>query len=245
MLDAIVLLIAGLFGGMLNAIAGGGSFITFPALLFVGVPPIMANATNTFASCAGYISGVYGYRSELKQVRETLTPVAVVSIVGGVIGAILLLHTPDSQFDRIIPYLMLLATLMFTFGPSLNKRLMSSKPAPKMLTLGVLLLVATYGGFFNAGLGIISLSFLSLAGYTNIHLMNGIKLLISTAVSIVAIGIFIVNGTIDWFNGALVMVGTLIGGYVAAKLTRTLPQVVVRRFVIALSVVLTCYFFIV
>jgi len=245
-----LLFIAGFVGGILNSIAGGGTFITFPALLFVGVPPISANATNTFASCSGYLSGTYAFRNDLRAHRKELPKFILFSFVGGIAGALLLLQTPQALFQEIIPWLLLFATLVFTFGTKLNELLRRLSTRHKhassigaTLALLVLLGVCIYGGFFNAGLGIISLSYLALSGYTNINAMNGLKLLISSCVSLVAIVIFIYNGSIAWNEGVVVLLGTLTGGYIAARISRRVPQNYVRGFVITASVIVTAYFF--
>ena len=244
------LILAGFFGGLLNSIAGGGSFITFPALLFVGVPPISANATNTLASCAGYISGTYALKTELYQHKEKLPGLILISLIGGIFGAWLLLQTPESLFREVIPWLLLFATILFIFGGQLNRFLKGFASHHRhasligtSLLLLMLLAVGIYGGFFNAGLGIILLSYLALAGYTNINLMNGLKLLVSSAVSLIAILLFIYDGVIAWYAGMLVLFGSLAGGYVAAHYSRQLPQRVVRNFVIVVSCCITAYFF--
>jgi len=244
------LFFAGFLGGMLNSIAGGGSFITFPALLFVGVPPISANATNTFASCSGYISGAYGFRKELQVHKNELLKFILISLVGGIAGAWLLLQTPESLFREAIPWLLLFATILFIFGEKLNNSLKQStshhRHAPtvgRILLLLMLLAVCLYGGFFNAGLGIIILSYLALAGFTDINAMNGLKLLVSSAVSLVAIGLFIYDGVIAWNEGIIVLLGTLAGGYIAARVSRQLSQAYVRIFVILASSSITIYFF--
>ncbi|MFW2374595.1 MAG: sulfite exporter TauE/SafE family protein [Gammaproteobacteria bacterium] len=245
-----LLFIAGLLGGMLNSIAGGGTFITFPALLFVGVPPISANATNTFASCSGYISGAYAFREELQAHKNELPKFILISFFGGIAGAWLLLKTPESLFREAIPWLLLFATLLFVFGEKLNATLRQlaswHQLAPaigRSLLLLALFGVCLYGGFFNAGLGIIILSYLGLAGYTNINAMNGLKLLISSCVSLVAISMFIYSGVIVWTEGIIVLFGTLVGGYIAAHISRQVSQTYVRGFVIFASVIITLYFF--
>lgn len=245
-----LLFIAGLLGGMLNSIAGGGTFITFPALLFSGVPPISANATNTFACCSGYISGAYAFRKELRAHIKELPKYILVSLLGGIAGAWLLLHTPESLFREAIPWLLLFATILFIFGSQLHdkfRRLASlhrhASSIGSMLLLLMLAGVCIYGGFFNAGLGIIMLSYLALAGHTNINSMNGLKLLTSTCVSLAAIALFIYKGEIAWFEGGIVLLGTLVGGYMAARISRQVSQLHVRNIVALTGVSITLYFF--
>ncbi|MEH6575903.1 MAG: sulfite exporter TauE/SafE family protein [Amphritea sp.] len=249
-LELLFLFAAGFFGGIINSIAGGGSFITFPALLFVGVPPISANATNTFASCSGYMSGTYAFRKDLRAHRDELPRFIIISLVGGIFGAWLLLQTPEALFREAIPWLLLFATVLFIFGGQLNSALrqLSSRHRHASAVGGILLMillfgVCLYGGFFNAGLGIIALSYLALAGHTNMNAMNGLKLLISTCVSLIAIVLFIYNDVIAWYEGSIVLIGTLTGGYMAAHISRSLPQQYVRMFVILASIGITLYFF--
>ena len=248
--EVAFLFFAGFLGGMLNSIAGGGSFITFPALIFVGISPVMANATNTFASCAGYISGTYAFRKELAEHKGELPLIIILSLIGGISGAWFLLQTPEAVFKEAIPWLLLFATLLFIFGGKINTWLKNkvgndqhASAVGRVLLLLLLLLVAGYGGFFNAGLGIVALSYLALAGHTNINAMNGLKLLISTTVSLIAITLFIYNDVIAWYEGIIVLCGTLAGGYMAANVSRKLPQKHVRRFVIFASISTTLYFF--
>ncbi|RTZ17206.1 sulfite exporter TauE/SafE family protein [Vibrio aquaticus] len=250
-MEWILLFGAGVLGGILNSIAGGGSFITFPALMFVGVPPVIANATNTFAACAGYISGTYGFRDDITNTGQRLAPTIVLSLIGGALGAYLLLTVSETQFLTAIPWLLLFATLLFLFGETLSSALsrisQSSSNGSKLGLAAIsimLVVVSAYGGFFNAGLGVVVLSYLVLAGYRDINQMNGLKLLISSCVSIVAIIIFVIDGSIDWGRGVAVMLGTLSGGYVAARVSRQIEQKYVKGFVGFSSIVMTVYFFI-
>jgi len=250
MFELPILFFAGVFGGILNSIAGGGSFITFPALLLVGVPPISANATNTFASCSGYLSGAWAFRKELREHRHELPRFILISLLGGILGAWLLLQTPEELFREAIPWLLRFATLLFVYGGkmsialrSLGSRHRHASKLGELLLVLLLLGVCIYGGFFNAGLGIIILSYLALAGHTNIHAMNGLKLLVSSSVSLVAIALFIFDGVIAWYEGTVVLAGTMLGGYVAAHVSRGLPQQWVRSFVIIASIGITVYFF--
>ncbi|EGA68779.1 hypothetical protein VISI1226_10637 [Vibrio sinaloensis DSM 21326] len=249
-MEWILLLGAGIVGGVINSIAGGGSFFTFPALMFVGLPPVVANATNTFAACAGYISGTYGFKKDIVQHTDKLIPIILWSLLGGGLGAYLLLSVDESVFVEAIPWLLLFATLLFLYGQQLNQWFASFakrkglSPIWATTTLAIcLVLVSAYGGFFNAGLGVIVLSYLVLAGYTDINQMNGLKLLVSSSVSLVAIVIFVMDGSIDWLRGTVVMLGTLIGGYAAARLSRNVAQQHVKMFVAFSSALMTAYFF--
>lgn len=249
-MEWILLFIAGVFGGVLNSVAGGGSFLTFPALLFVGVPPIMANATNTFAVCAGYISGTFGFRQDIVAKTRNISAIVCFSMLGGGLGAYLLLTIDEAMFLESIPWLLLFATILFLCGQQINQFFVdlsdktSIDPVWSKAALAVcLILVSAYGGFFNAGLGVVILSYLVLAGYSDINQMNGVKLLVSSCVSIIAIVIFMLDGAIDWSRGLVVMSGTLSGGYVAARVSRNIAQHHVRNFVALSSIGMTCYFF--
>lgn len=251
LLELGLLFAAGVIGGMMNSIAGGGSFVTFPALMAAGVPPIMANATNTYASCAGYMSGAFGFREEILKNKHELLFTVVLSLIGGEVGAYLLLNIPDSLFLEAVPWLLLFATVLFITGSRLTLAIKTltkgHKHAGVLGTVALALLlvsVATYGGFFNAGLGVIVLSYLVVAGHQDINLMNSLKLLVSTSVSLVAIVIFIANGSIDWSKGSAVMLGTLVGGYLAARVSRKLNPKHVRGFVAVFSTLITLYFFV-
>lgn len=260
MFDIFILFTAGFVGGIINAIAGGGSFITFPALLFAGVPPVIANATNTYASCPGYLSGAYAFRKDLQGYRFQIWQAVILGTLGGALGAWLLLQVPEAAFEQAVPWLLLLAFLMFVFGPPLNKYLQKwqqhhetdqipgfwRKIGPKIGTFALICLyggICVYGGFFNAGLGIIVLAYLALAGFQHIHAMNGLKLITSSTVSVTAILIFILQDTIAWYEGSLVLAGTVVGGYIAADISRKLPQKLIRAGVMVASFGITAYFF--
>lgn len=249
-MEWVLLFFSGLLAGVINSIAGGGSFITFPALLFVGLPPVVANATNTFSSCAGYVSGAVGFYQELKEIRNFLPTVVLFSTLGGALGAISLLFIPSARFEVLIPWLMLFATSLFMLGERVNlalndriSRRLKEETWFRYLSVFLLFLIALYGGFFNAGLGIVILGYLVLTGFSDVHQMNGLKLLISAIVSMTAIVIFIYDGLIDWSSGAAVMLGTLIGGFIAARISRRIDATYVRVGIIITSISLTVYFF--
>jgi len=251
MSEFFLLLMAGLLSGLVNTVAGGGSFITFPALLAVGVPPVVANATNTFASFAGYLSGAAGFRQALWAHRGRLFGVIALSLVGGGLGAWLLLNTRETTFQRAVPWLLLLATLLLLWGETIQRVLHAWRARNPHRSRTVVVLLATlllatciYGGFFNAGLGIILLGYLTLAGYRDIHLMNGIKLLVSAMVAVVAIVMFGAGDIIAWYQGSVVMAGTVVGGYAAARAVRVVSQTWLRRFIVGVALGMTGYFFI-
>ncbi len=246
----ILLFLAGLCGGAINTLAGGGSFIVFPALLAVGVPPVLANASNTYAALPGYVSGAIGLWKDLMRYRDRLLPYGLVSAIFGYAGAELLLHVSNAQFSIAVPWLMAFAVILFIFGGRINafvaRRGGASRGARAVgavALLVVLAAIAFYGGFFNAGLGVLTLAFLALAGVTDIHAANGIKLYIATVIAVVAVARFAVAGSIDWFHGTIALVGVTIGAYVAARLAHRIPTNVIRAGVIVYGIGLTAYFF--
>jgi uncharacterized membrane protein YfcA len=246
----LLLLIAGLLGGAVNTLAGGGSFIVFPALLAVGVPPVLANASNTYAALPGYMSGAYGLRKEMMTQRHLFVPYGIISGVFGYIGAELLLRVSDAQFSLVVPWLMLFAVVLFVFGGRINAFVAAragtsrgAKAAGAAVLYVMLAGVALYGGFFNAGLGVLLLAFLTLAGIANIHAANGLKLFMSSIIALVAVARFIFAGSIDWYHGTIALVGVTTGAYVAARLAKYIPTRVIRALVIIYGIGLTIYFF--
>jgi uncharacterized membrane protein YfcA len=249
-MNEILLLIAGLLGGAVNSLAGGGSFIVFPALLFAGVPPVLANASNTYAALPGYVSGTIGYWGAMQAHKDKLVTYGIVAALFGYVGAELLLVVSDEQFSLVVPWLMAFAVTLFVFGNRINAALRARsgerrgmKALGAVLLLGLLAAVCVYGGFFNAGLGILLLAFLAMAGMTDIHAMNGLKLYISSIVAVVAVARFALNGTIDWYHGSIALVGVTIGGYAAARLAKFIPTNWIRIGVIVYGIGMTAYFF--
>lgn len=244
------LLLAAAAAGAINSVAGGGSFISFPALLLMGVPPITANATNTTALWPGTIASVGAYRRELAAQRRGIVLFSAISMLGGLLGALLLLRTRESTFEALIPYLLLAATLVFAFSPritQLTRRLGSSGregPLRRAAILALYFLVAVYGGFFGAGLGILTLAVLGMLGLENIHEMNALKTLQASLVNGVAVATFVIAGAVNWPLALVMTVGAIAGGYGGAAIARRVSPKIVRGIVIAISVALTAYFFI-
>lgn len=249
-MSILLLLVAGFLGGALNSLAGGGSFIVFPALLAVGVPPILANASNTYAALPGYVSGVIGYWRHMQGERGRLLLYTLVSLAFGYAGAELLLRVSPRQFELAVPWLMLFAVLLFAFGGGLNTLIRRVSGAGRgarwaggLLFVLLLGLVCLYGGFFNAGLGILLLAVLALGGLTDIHAMNGLKLWISSVVALIAVARFALGGSIDWDLGSIALIGVTAGGYVAARLADRIPQELLRTLILIYGVALTGWFF--
>lgn len=248
-LQLFLLFLAAVVAGAINAVAGGGSFISFPTLILAGVPPITANATNSTALWPGSLASVGAYRRELAVQRQGLVLFSAISLIGGLLGALLLLRTGESTFEALIPYLLLLATLVFALSPRITRaarRLGKGQEGP-MRRIGVLALyfaIAVYGGFFGAGLGILTLAVLGLLGLDNIHEMNALKTLQASLVNGIAVLAFVVAGVVQWPIALLMTVGAIVGGYGGAAIARQVSPAVVRWVVIAISVSLTTYFFI-
>ncbi len=244
LVDLIILLIAAFLAGGLNAIAGGGSFLTFPALVFVGVPPIAANATSAVAVFPGYLSGAMGFLKELREFdRRELAILLILSVIGGVSGALLLLVTPSEIFTFIVPWLLLFATLLFAFDKQVRS-LATGKgdvhPVSKTLvTLGV----TTYGGYFNGGLGIVLLALFSGLGFRDINLMNGLKNVLSFILSGASVVTFLLAGIVYVPEAIVMMIAATAGGYVGARLARRMSMHTVRTIVIVVGLVMSVAFF--
>jgi uncharacterized membrane protein YfcA len=246
---AIFLFFAGALGGAINAVAGGGSFVAFPALLFTGVPPVPANATNTLALWLGTTASGGAYREKLNIARRVMIPLVVTSIIGGLAGAFLLINTPAQTFLRVLPWLLLGATLLFAFGKHLTGRISASiaHDASNASVAGASvfeLIVAVYGGYFGGGIGIMNLAMLAALGMTDIHAMNKLKVVLGGVINGVAAITFIITGAIVWPQAMVMTAGSLVGGYSSAHYAQKLPQAWVKGFVILVGTAMTIYFFI-
>lgn len=228
--------------GAVNAIAGGGTLLTFPALLGLGVPAIAANATSTVALWPGSFASLYGYRRELVGMRQYATRLAIPSIVGGLCGAGLLLLTPEDRFRALVPWLVFGATLLFAVQGPLMKRLQQrmretgGTPIARALTPSATMLasqfaVGIYGGYFGAGAGIVMLAVFGMMGLTNIHQMNGLKNINGLCFNGVAAAAFAVMGLVNWPIAAVMALGASAGGYAMAGLAQRVPQAWVRHAV--------------
>ena len=245
MLTYIVLLLAGFCAGALNVVAGGGTFLSFPALVWVGVPPIAANATATFAALPGYVGSAWGFRKDMRSEGPLSVKIIIaLAVLGGFLGALLLLVTSPDVFRVIVPWLLLLATAVFAAGPALLK--MITARGAGGLGAGVaailLLAIATYGGYFNGGLGIVLLALFSLWGMRDLNVMNGLKNGLSFILSAISVATFALAGIVAWPQAILMMAAATIGGYAGAPIARMLPRKVVRGVVIVVGVVMSAVF---
>jgi uncharacterized protein len=234
--------------GALNGVAGGGSFITFPALIFVGIPSVNANATNNTGTWIGYLASFYAYRHDRGVRSQEFWRLIVISLMGGAIGSVLLLKTPESVFDKLVPYLLLLATLLFALNPWLKRFQTQHGSLPSQRTLFFLrflqLAIAIYGGFFGGGVGILLLALFGLMGMEDIHAMNALKSVLSTCINGIAMVTFILSGAVLWPHAILMSVGTILGGYWGVYYVHKVDPKLVRWFIIAVGIGMTLYFFV-
>jgi len=240
----VVLFLAAAIGGAINSVAGGGSFVAFPALLFAGVAPVPANATNTIALWPGSVAGAFAYRRELRSVRENLPPLSAAALAGGLAGSILLLRTSNRTFVLLIPWLLLFATLLFSFGgPVVSRLTRGARPSLLVATLAQFA-ISIYGGYFGGGMGIMMLAVLSLLGMVDIHPMNALKTWLATLVNGVAVVAFVVAGAVAWEPGIVMIFGGIAGGYGGAAIARQVSPARVRMLVIGVAWTMTAYFFV-
>ncbi|WP_299359375.1 sulfite exporter TauE/SafE family protein [uncultured Paracoccus sp.] len=243
-LELLLLVVAGFIGGMLNAVAGGGTFITFPALVFTGVPPIAANATTTVAALPGYLASALGFRRDLARIdRATVVRLTLWTMVGGAVGSALLLVSSNQAFALLVPFLLMIATLVFVFGPQVRTMASRFRGGVAAFGAGSMMPVAIYGGYFNGGLGIILLALFALWGMTDLHAMNGLKTWLSFALSVISTAIFAVGGQIVWLECLVMSVGTILGGFLGAPVARRLPVPALRALIAVVGFGMTAVFF--
>jgi len=248
MLTYLVLAIAGFAAGALNAVAGGGTFLSFPALVWVGVPPITANATATFAALPGYVGSAWGFRRDLAAQGPLSTrAIIALSIAGGFVGALLLLVTSQETFSAIVPWLLLLATVVFAAGPLILRRVTAGGRAGFGIAAAAAMVfaVTVYGGYFNGGLGIMLLAVFGLIGFTDLSAMNGLKNVVSAILSLVAVATYLAAGLIDWTYALPLALSCALGGYVGARLARRVANpAILRMFITIVGAVMTILFFV-
>ena len=240
----LLLIAAGFAAGAINSIAGGGSFLTFPSLVIAGVPAVVANASNTVALVPAAVASGFAYRKDIRQLGEgRIRSWFIVSIFGGLLGAILLLYTSDKTFRLIAPWLLLFATLLFAFGNQVSVALKGRLHANHALMMLMLFPISIYGGYFGGGIGIMILAAFRLYGLTDIHAMNGIKTLLSASLNTIAALIFIFAHQVMWRPTLIVMAAGIAGGYVGPLIARRMKPAYIRALVIGVGLVMTGYFF--
>lgn len=242
--DIAILVIAAFGAGVLNTIAGGGTFLTFPALVFTGMPPVAANATSAVAVFPGYLAGAFGFRNELGEFdRKGLLRLSLITLSGGAVGSGLLLVSSNEAFSIVVPFLLLAATLAFLLGDRI--RAFAAAHARAVTPQGALGLfaVSVYGGYFNGGLGIVLLALFALWGMTDLHGMNGLKNGLSFVLSSISVAVFALAGLVAWPQALLMMLAATAGGYAGAPLARALPKQAVRWLIAAIGFGMSAVFF--
>ncbi|WP_375741297.1 sulfite exporter TauE/SafE family protein [Pseudomonas boanensis] len=245
--DFLLLLLAGFAAGGMNALAGGGTFFSFPALLASGLPPVTANATNAVALWPASLAASWAAREQLRPLSRYVVPLVVLSLLGGLGGGLLLLAGGDETFRRLIPWLLLAATLLFAASPWLSKLINGQREAGALPPHGPLgsfahALVAIYGGYFGAGMGILQLAAFSIEGHPLLR-ANALKNLLSSCIYSVAVATFVIAGRVSWAELAVLLGAASCGGYAGGALARRLPSHWLRMLVIAVGTGMTLYYF--
>ena len=245
-LETILILFAvGLFGGAWNAVAGGATLFTFPALMAAGLPPVVANATNYPAMLPSNAAALPAYRRELAEVGHGVWPLLAVSGAGALVGAWLLTVSDPALFMGLIPFLILTATALFAFGPALRVAILRrvGDHGSRAVVYPVLFLTSIYGGYFGAGLSFILMAMLQVLGFTAFHTANALKNLLATSFTILSILVFGFGGLIAWPEALVMMVGSMAGGYLGGHYGRRVNGEILRRVVIAFGLVLSAVYF--
>lgn len=248
------LFVAGMIAGIMNSIAGGGSLVTFPGLVAFGVPTVIANATNTSVVWPGTLSSAFAYRDELTHDRTLLFTLLTPSLIGGLLGAVVLVNTPEAVFARIVPLLILFATLLFA-GSDFLKRLGRREGgadvhAERLNWLNGIwgfffqLFVATYGGYFGAGIGILMLASFSVMGLRDVHRMNALRTVLGSAINGIALLYFVLRGLIVWPIAIMMAIGAIIGGYGGARLSKRVDQRVLRVLIVVIGLGVSAWLFV-
>ena len=250
--EALLVALGAFFAGGMNAIAGGGTFFSFPAMLAAGVPPVTANASNSVALWPASLSSAWAYRREVMQHKKWALILIGVSFIGGICGGLLLLATSNAAFSKLIPWLLLVATALFAFSGQVQRIVgwvkgklgaaQSSEPG-SIGGAAFQLIVAIYGGFFGAGLGILTLAALSIQGFKDMQELNALKNVASAVNYTVAAATFIIAGAVSWPHTLTMLVTAMIGGYAGAAFARRLPAVWLRRLVVTVGSALTLIYF--
>ncbi|MBY0509422.1 MAG: sulfite exporter TauE/SafE family protein [Rhodospirillaceae bacterium] len=235
---------AAFVAGVMNAVAGGGTFVTFPTLVFTGVPAVVANASNAVALFPASFASAWAYRHDFKNFEGvSFKAMAAVSLVGGVVGAALLLYTPEVTFNAIVPWLLLAATLIFAFGPKIVPKLRTLFRIGPFALLTIQFIVGIYGGYFGGAMGIVMLAVYSLFGLTDLNAMNATKALMAGLINGVSVVLFASAGKVVWPQTITMIVAAMLGGYFGARVARGMNPAHVRAGIIAISVTVTIVFF--
>lgn len=245
-IEIAILFLSGFLSGVVNAIAGGGTFLTFGALTMTGLPPISANATSSIAQFPGYLTSTYAYLADIKLMWRGALAFAVISAVGALCGSLLLLSLDNVSFGALVPWLLLAATALFAAGPWLRPKKLAQRaegaPASRAGRV-VQFFTSIYGGFFGAGMGVMMLATLGLTEGGDYHRLNALKNMLSIVIAAVAIVIFASGGVVAWVQAAIMVPGVALGGYAGVWAARRVPQTVVRALVVAVGLFLAFYYF--
>lgn len=245
--ELALLLAAGVASGAVNAVAGGGSLLMFPALLAVGFPPLAANVTNSVIQCPGYVGLALGSRRELRGQRGRLLSTTGVAVAGSLLGSLLLLVLPTEVFDAVVPALVALASVLLGVQPWLSRWIGEPRPdAPdrRMFLLPAVFFAAVYGGYFGGALGVILIAVLAVAAHDDLRRLNAVKGVLSLIISVVSVAVFAIGAPVDWAVVALLAPTTLVGGFLGAKLAGRLPAPVLRVAVVVMGLAVSIYLFV-
>jgi len=258
-IDILVIVVAGFLAGAVNSVAGGGTFFSFPALLAVGVPPVIANASNAVALWPGSLAGAWAFRRELRRFLPSLPLLSVIAFVGGLAGGLLLLRTSNNRFSSLVPWLLLLATLLFAFSGPLSSGMRAllrrahehrqarpGPPAARRFGIGgysFQAVVSVYGGFFGAGMGILMIASLAIQGFEDLNEINALKNWLSAVIYSVAVATFVLADAVSWPHTLVMLVAATVGGYLGAAWARRIPALWLRRFIIGFGALLTAWYF--
>lgn len=240
----IILFLAGIMAGTVNAVAGGGVLFAFGGLLYAGLPPLAAATTTSVTTWPGALMATLGYRKDIKKVHKRYFMLVIPTALGAAIGATLLINTPSTAFERIIPWLILASVLLFAFQPQLHRYI--HKPAhlrvksPFIGLVFLLIITALYGGYFGAGFGFIILALLSFTHLKNVYQINGLKNLITASISLACMTVFALTDRIEWSYALYPTLGAIIGGFIGAKLAHRLSPHITRIVVIGIGLILFC-----
>lgn len=239
----VLLFIAGFLSGVVNAIAGGGTFLTFGALTLVGLPPIAANATSSITQFPGYITSTLAYKRELASFWQGAVVLAMLSAIGALGGALFLVSLSNPAFRAMVPWLLLVATAIFAAGPRLRPKTVGESHPASPLGLTLQAITSFYGGFFGAGMGIMMLASLGLASGGDYHRLNALKNFLSIVIAAVAIAVFTSAGAVSWQHAAVMVPAVALGGYAGVAVARRVPQALLRWTVVVLGLALAGYYF--
>ena len=242
--DAILLFVAGFLSGVVNAIAGGGTFLTFGAMTLTGLPPIVANATSSITQFPGYVTSTLAYAKEIRADWKEALILGGLSLVGGLLGALLLLSLSNPSFRALVPWLLLAATAIFAAGPYLKPKTLSPEKPVSPLGLAGQFVTSIYGGFFGAGMGIMTLAVLGLTKGGDYHRLNALKNFLALVIAAMAIVVFASGKVVGWPQAAVMVPAGAVGGYAGVWAARRVPQPVIRALVVAVGLALTVYYFV-